>query len=77
MGWNKAGEREENNKTHTWFAWHDDDDPPGVVHNEVYDVDEQGDMTNVHYTQVDHNTDTQVTYNYHTNEWTDNSTPKS
>jgi len=66
--WSKDGSRNEGDHEHVWHSWKDDisDD---VRHNEVYDVDDDNNVTNYHYHQEDERDGTSVTYNYHTEEW--------
>jgi hypothetical protein len=50
----RSGDKSEQHgdKTHEHHWWKDDDDP-NIRHSESYDRDNEGNLSNVHYTQND------------------------
>jgi hypothetical protein len=65
------GSRDEGDKTHEW-AWWKDDKGDETRHSESYDVDKDGNISNLHYTQTDESDGSQIVYDYHNDEWQDN-----
>ena len=65
------GNEDKNNRNGTRHntTWWDDGD--GITHRESYDYDKHGNVSGYHYVQS--SDDGEMSYNYHTDAWEDNS----
>ena len=54
------------------YSWWKDSREDSVRHSESYDVDEEGNVIDYHYSQKDEVDKSQIGYNYHSGKWFDN-----